>query len=114
MAKKPAFAFGGLMGADSAPEIEGVTLRSIEETPAPAPAAAPIEEPEPEAKPASVKRARGAPKRAFRGEDARRLSIELDAETYAELQILGVLRKEKLQSMGERAILDYLRKHKRS
>lgn len=99
MAKK-VFEYGDLLN-DKAPlpaPIEGVTLRGAD------PAPVPVE--------TAPKRRRGAPKRAFRGEDARRLSIELPAEVYEEFQMIGIKRKEKLQAMGERAILEFMRKYK--
>ena len=54
---------------------------------------------------------RGAPVRVTR-KNARRVSIELDGEDFKLLQLLGIERNEKLQTMCERAILDYLTKNK--
>lgn len=52
---------------------------------------------------------RGAPVRVTR-QNPRRVSIELDGEVFKRLQLLGVERGEKLQSMCEQAILEYLSK----
>lgn len=51
---------------------------------------------------------RGAPVRVTR-QNPRRVSIELDGEVFKQLQLLGVERGEKLQTMCERAVLEYLR-----
>ena len=61
---------------------------------------------------ATAKPRRGAPVRVTR-QNPRRVSIELDGEVYKRLQMLGVLRDEKLQTMCERAILEYLAKYEK-
>lgn len=53
---------------------------------------------------------RGAPVRVTR-KNPRRVSIELDGEDFKRLQLLGVERGEKLQTMCESAILEFLRKN---
>lgn len=62
------------------------------------------------ADPATSKPKRGAPARVTR-KNPRRVSIELDGDDFKRLQLLGIERAEKLQSMCEQAVLDYLRKH---
>lgn len=78
---------------DAAAERQGFTVRDP---------AAPVDKPK-----------RGAPVRVTR-QNAKRVSIELDGEDFKRLQLLGVERGEKLQTMCERAILDYLKKYANS
>ena len=61
---------------------------------------------------AGPKPRRGAPIRVTR-KNPRRVSIELDGDIYKRLQLLGVIRDEKLQSMCERAIHEYLEKYEK-